>query len=349
MVQRQNKIAKIIVIVGSFALCFIILVVAFLFLIFSYERDIMLIAPGEVTPVDDTISIRGYSSINEFNTVSVSVIERPTVFESIIFNLMFGHVKKAPMSDDYEHIETDDLSKGSRLTFESSKYTALVSAYNRAEMDIDYNLDGFYITYYQNKDYYNDSVKIGDVLTEVDDVKIESRESLSDTLNDGGCSRTVELTIENENGIAYDILVPLQKRSDNTCFLGLSLYEKISILDSTTPYPTVRIPDNVGGPSGGLMSSLQIYETLTQESLVEGYKIAGTGTIDLNGNVGEIGAADLKIITSLNNDVDVFFVPTGNYEEAKKGLDAANGKEITIVAVDTLDEAIEYLENLPNK
>ena len=59
---------------------------------------------------------------------------------------------------------------------------------------------------------------------------------------------------------------------------------------------TCNIPDNIGGPSAGLMFSLAIYDTLTPGSLTGGADIAGTGTITPAGKVGPIGGIQQKIV-----------------------------------------------------
>ena len=61
------------------------------------------------------------------------------------------------------------------------------------------------------------------------------------------------------------------------------------------PKVTVKT-DEIGGPSAGLMFSLEIYNQLTKEDFTKGYKIAGTGTIDSKGTVGPIGGIDKKLL-----------------------------------------------------
>ncbi len=46
---------------------------------------------------------------------------------------------------------------------------------------------------------------------------------------------------------------------------------------------SVRLGDDIGGPSAGLIFSLGVYDTLTPGSLTGGTDIAGTGTINAKG------------------------------------------------------------------
>ena len=76
--------------------------------------------------------------------------------------------------------------------------------------------------------------------------------------------------------------------------------------------------------------------------LQKGRKIAGTGTIDKDGNVGVIGGVKYKVMGANSGRADIFFVPEGNYEEAIK-FKEEKGYSLNIVKVNTLTDAIEYL------
>ena len=49
---------------------------------------------------------------------------------------------------------------------------------------------------------------------------------------------------------------------------------------------------NIGGPSAGLMLTLQIYSQLAHRDLLHGHKVAGTGTMASDGTVGIIGGIE---------------------------------------------------------
>jgi PDZ domain-containing protein len=99
---------------------------------------------------------------------------------------------------------------------------------------------------------------------------------------------------------------------------------------------------NIGGPSAGMMFTLQIIDQLTPEQLTQGERIAGTGTISIDGSVGPIGGISQKVFGAIDAGAIAVLVPGGNYDEA---LAAADGK-IVVVRVDTIDDALAYLETL---
>jgi len=110
---------------------------------------------------------------------------------------------------------------------------------------------------------------------------------------------------------------------------------------------SVNIPEQIGGPSAGLMFSLAIYDTLTPGSLTGGKIVAGTGTIDSAGKVGPIGGIQQKIVTAQRADAELFLVPADNCADA---LGAPDG-DMRLVKVTTMESAMTSIKawvNDPN-
>ena len=120
---------------------------------------------------------------------------------------------------------------------------------------------------------------------------------------------------------------------------------------------------NIGGPSAGLMFTLEIMNRLIDEDLAKGYNIAGTGEMLEDGTVGRIGGADFKVIAASREGVEIFFAPDDefrkkcydknpglqtNYEEAVE-MAKKIGTKMKIVPVKTIDDALDYLDKLEPK
>ena len=69
---------------------------------------------------------------------------------------------------------------------------------------------------------------------------------------------------------------------------------------------------NVGGPSAGLALTLSIIDELSPKSVTNGNEVAVTGTIQLDGTVGEIGGIRQKVAAVRASGVRYFLVPPGN-------------------------------------
>jgi PDZ domain-containing protein len=100
------------------------------------------------------------------------------------------------------------------------------------------------------------------------------------------------------------------------------------------------IDSDIGGPSAGLMLSLAVHDVLTEGSLTDGAVVAGTGTIDSDGNVGPIGGIDQKIAAARDDGASLFMVPPDNCGDA---VDAPRG-DMRLVRADTMSDALAAIQ-----
>jgi len=119
--------------------------------------------------------------------------------------------------------------------------------------------------------------------------------------------------------------------------------EETTIVSSEVGYQVV--PRNVQGNSGGLMQTLNLYNRLVEEDITKGLRIAGTGTMDVQGRVGPIGGVRQKVITAARDGIDVFFVPAEDFADARAELDLLS-TSMKLISVATFQEAIEALKQL---
>lgn len=124
---------------------------------------------------------------------------------------------------------------------------------------------------------------------------------------------------------------------------GIGIYQDNYFKTAVSPNVSFSI-SNIGGPSAGLMMAIDIYDQLNHKDLAKGRKIAGTGTIDRNGNVGPIGGIEEKIVGANQSGTDIFFAPIADHEyrDAEKTARAI-GSSMKIVPVRTFQDAIDYL------
>lgn len=104
-----------------------------------------------------------------------------------------------------------------------------------------------------------------------------------------------------------------------------------------------EIVQNIGGPSAGTMFALATYDMLTPGKLTGGRFIAGTGTINAEGQVGPIGGVQQKIAGAYAAGARYFLVPAGDCATAAKSHLADN---IMLIKMTNLDGAIAALKKL---
>jgi PDZ domain-containing protein len=110
--------------------------------------------------------------------------------------------------------------------------------------------------------------------------------------------------------------------------------------DLVLPIDITLTPDvRIGGPSAGLMVGLTVYDLLAEEDLLRGRRVAGTGTLDVDGVVGGVGGVPEKTLAAIEAGYDVLLVPAADTAATQR---LASGR-ITVIGVTTLDEAIDRL------
>ncbi len=114
------------------------------------------------------------------------------------------------------------------------------------------------------------------------------------------------------------------------------------------PDETIHLPirvsidaHGVGGPSAGLAFALDVLQQLGR-NVDRGLKIAATGEIFPNGQVGPIGGIKQKTIGAREAGVDAFLVPVQNASGARK---YAHG--LKIIPVKSFQQALHALATLP--
>ena len=122
----------------------------------------------------------------------------------------------------------------------------------------------------------------------------------------------------------------------------------VGVLLTSGPTQTVFPVDieidsqNIGGPSAGLMFTLEIMNQLTDDDLTKGRAIAGTGTIARDGTVGAIGGVKQKVFGAIDAGAEFVLVPAANFPDAVE----AAGDDITVIEVATIADALDFLEAL---
>ena len=169
----------------------------------------------------------------------------------------------------------------------------------------------------------------GDPVADVD--------GLRSVLAGAGVGTAVELGIR-RGGVELAVeIVTGASEQDGSPMIGITV-------SSAYDFPIdVRIQlENVGGPSAGMMFALGIYDKLTPGKLTGGEHIAGTGTIDGDGDVGAIGGIVQKMYGAQDAGAAWFLAPAANCAEVAGHIPAG----LEVFAVDDLDRAITAVESI---
>lgn len=176
-------------------------------------------------------------------------------------------------------------------------------------------------------------LKVGDVIDAVDGVEVKGVQSLRDELKKNGAGTPATLSIERD-GVKKDVVITPEETA-GTVIVGIGAQ-----MEYDFPFSVTIQLDDVGGPSAGQMFALGIMDKLTPGSLNGGAKVAGTGTIDNEGNVGAIGGIRQKMYGARAAGATIFLAPASNCDEVTGHIPAG----LHVYAVKTLDDSVKVLD-----
>lgn len=184
----------------------------------------------------------------------------------------------------------------------------------------------------------------GDVIVGFNGKSIQTTSDLIDQVQAQAPHSTVKLMVNRDQQVReIDVELMASPQPDNPPMLGITVQD--AGYDYQLPIPVKIVPHKIiGGPSAGLMFALTVYNMLTPADLTGGRKIAGTGTISLDGKVGPIGGVAQKVAAAEAVGAEYFLSPAENYPDA---LSVA--RRIKVIKVTTIEEAIQFLQGLPGK
>ncbi len=295
---------------------------------------------GGTINVKDKIHIENKETKGDFNLCYVEQINAniPTFLLSKLLSNWDSVSKEEVSLNDKEDVK--DIYKRDKIYLEEANQNAIFVAYKKAGKSVNILDKHLYIIYLEEDS--DTDLKIGDDILEIDGSKIDSLADISKILDsyEVGSKLNIKVKRNGKEMMKYAIV----HEKDGRKLIGIAL---TSIYDyEVDPKITFTFSNSESGPSGGFMVTLAIYNQLIDNDISNDLKIAGTGTIDIEGNVGSIGGVKYKLKGAVDSKSDIFLVPAGeNYEEAIKYKKKYH-YDIKIIGISTFEEAIEKLESM---
>ncbi len=310
--------------------CFILLGIVITLVPLPYYVE----GPGGLISVSDRFSIEGSEESNYYMAYVSS-------YKGTLMNILMANIK-----DDYDvYKKTEEMGTSkeddyrNHLMLEEANQDALIFAYLKALKEVKIIKEEIYITYVDNA--FKNDFKVGDKILTMNGIEITSKESLKKVISESNTDEKILFQVENDGKVEerYAYIEEI----DGSKMIGIlpTLKREIEV----DPEIEFHFEKSESGSSGGFMMTLAIYDALTNANYSKNLKIAGTGTIDIDGNVGKIGGVKYKILGAIEEEADIFFVPSENYEEAKETLEKEKSN-VKLIEIKTFDEALEYLKKV---
>ena len=319
----------------SFILVFF-LILAMVFIKVPYEVEM----PGGTIDLGNRVLVNDEETEIEgsFNMAYVSVVSGRIPY--ILLSFIIPDWDIVPESSVmYENETIEDANKRDKLYLEQSKDYATVVAMDAANISYQISNKLNYVSYISNE--AETDLKVGDDIKKCNNVEIADINEISKIVQDSKIGDIIEFEVLRDKKEVKATAKVYEEEGKH--YVGISAITTFDI-DSDTKVE-IDSKQTESGSSGGLMMTLMVYNALTNQDLTHGKKIVGTGTIELDGTVGEIGGVKYKVMGAVKDKADIFLVPEANYEEAIKVKEEKN-YDLNIVSVKSLQDAIDYLEGI---
>lgn len=329
-----------------------ILVFLLVLLVAFIPTPYYLYQPGPIEDLQPKVSVTdGYSyEDGSFSLTTVLSVKALNPY-LLAYGLFAPHTDIVKEEEVKGNLTDREYSILLDFMMKDSQQNALVSAFKSADEQVEIDYHGIFVQSILPDSPAKSILEIGDTITKMDGMKMKDVSSFISYIEDNKQEGdTITLTIKRDNEKEFNKTVNLMLLDQETGKVGIGIVPEEDFTATISRDVTFK-SDDIGGPSAGLMFSLEIYNQLTPDNLTKGYKIAGTGTIDHDGNVGQIGGIRHKITAAVKEGADIFFTPKDLQPIDQNEHDVIEevkeqGYEIKVVPVATLDEAIDYLKNL---
>lgn len=223
---------------------------------------------------------------------------------------------------------------------EESKVVAKIVALGRAGYEVKATGEGARVESLLPDTTAGGILQEGDVVVAAEGQQIQTATDLVNLVRRQKPGSTVRLSVK-RTGDIFEARVATKESDSEPGIAVIGILIKTHNFGHSLPLQIDIDSQNIGGPSAGLMFTLGIIDVLNEEGLAPGHKVAGTGTMSLDGTVGPVGGVTQKVVGAEQAGAEYFLAPGDNVEAARGAA-----RRIKVVRVDTVDDAIRFLGTL---
>ena len=302
-------------------------------------------APGVALPVGPMVEVPAehrYPSAGSFILTTV-IPQAPITTGEWVFGQLSPVVRIVPAEQIVpEGTTPQELARQGFQMLDQSETAAIVVGLRLAGFPVEAKGKGVLVAAILIDSPSKGVLQPGDVITGLNGQTIRTTSELIDGIKAQSTDASVDLQILRD-GQQTEVTVPLMQPATSGDPPRIGITIQSAGTDVKIPFPVEIVPDKIaGGPSGGLMFTLTVYDMVTPKDLTTGRVIAGTGTINLDGTVGPIGGVQQKVAAAEGARAKYFLSPPENYEDA-----VAVARNIKVIKVATAKQAIDFLNGLP--
>ncbi|MBP1961153.1 SepM family pheromone-processing serine protease [Paenibacillus aceris] len=339
--------------------------IVIVYLLFFVRLPFFIFMPGTAEEIKPMVTIPKGSDPEKGTLMLTTVRVADANMINYLIGLVHPYEEIQPKTSVLRKGESEqEYSQRQEYVMLTSQASAIQAAYTHAKVPFHINHEGVMVLQTLPGLSGEKVLKPGDVLLKADTKDVKVAQDLLDALKGKKAGESITITyarkkVEQQATLALGAL-PQQEgdKGEPRAGIGVVPADMQSVkADQDDKQVSIKAGE-IGGPSAGLMFSLEIYNQLVPEDITKGYRIAGTGTIETDGTVGPIGGIQHKIIAADREKADFFFAPKDvtykdgtkitNYSDALQRAEQIKTK-MKIVEIGTMDDALKFLAALPPK
>jgi PDZ domain-containing protein len=323
----------------------LILLVATLAILVTRGSDQYIEIPDNAHPLANLVSVPGAKPDRNGGIYYVDVLLRPA-------SLLESHVSFVrPEGSDLiarTQIVQPGISEQERFeldlaTMKVSQTIASVVALRQLGYRVPITAGGVRVVAVTSGSHAAGVLRPGDVIVKANGKPVRTRGDLGAVLAPLKPGDMVKITVRRGGkNLTFALRTTADKQEPRRAIIGVLPIQALSV---KLPFRIAFNLRKVGGPSAGLAFALELLEKKGRD-VDQGYKVAATGEIQLDGSVTRIGGIKQKTIGARKSHVDVFLVPVDG-DNARDAKRYAGG--LRVIPVKSFQQALQALATLPPK
>lgn len=323
----------------------LILIVMIVSLNFYLSKNYSVIAPGITVDLKNVVDVENGLKNEKGSFFLTTVSSRSLNIPIYLYSKINPYIeieKRGNMIPPGWSIE--EYSEYMQRWMKESQKIAEVVALRKAGYDTKIHGEGAQVVEVMQESPARGKLLPGDVIKSIDGKEISIADEVVKTVSNRNIGETLTLEIIRDSKPTKVSVDTIESESEKGKAV-IGVYITTLNWNPILPLEVQINTENIGGPSAGSMFAMEILNQLTDKDLTCGKKIAGTGTISLDGHIGEIGGVKQKVVAAYRDGAEIFFVPEKNARDARK---AAEDLDIKVVSVKQLDDILDYLVGSKN-
>ncbi|MGQ9681657.1 MAG: PDZ domain-containing protein [Anaerolineae bacterium] len=302
-----------------------------------------LLLPAPAEALDSLIRVEGaaYQSQGRLYVTAVRPLQDPRLGQYLLARLQPDVVMLPRESLEVPGLSSEEQLQISQRLLRESCSIAEVVALRQANRDVRLPDAAVQVVRILPGSPAADVVRPGDVIESAGGERVQTSAELVSIVQEK--LEGEGLTLRLRRGRRYEtVTVPVTLGPLDADGPVLGLVVATSGFDFRAPVDIAVSPGPIsGGTPGGLMYALGIYNALVTEDITRGRRIAGTGSLRLDGAVGPVAGVALKVRAAEDAGAEVFLAPLENEAAAR-----AAAQDIKIIPVRTFRQALAAIRQL---